>query len=189
MDSGLLGSLRSIPRPRLAALIDAEGIEDAADDLVADAGEVADTAAADEHNGVLLQVMAFTGDIGGQFLAVGQADTGDLPQSRVRLLGGHRADLKADAALGGTAFEEGRLRLGRLLFPRFTDELVDRRHSEQTRIAVMTGAGLRRHCDRPPDPGRTNLLIAPVGVKQGPEANQNGVVVQFEESFIRIQGG
>src|SRR5438105_7442852 len=57
-------ALRPIPGPRLLAVADAGGIEGAADDLVANAGEVADAAATDQHDGVLLEVVADTGDVG-----------------------------------------------------------------------------------------------------------------------------
>src|SRR5262249_40052681 len=45
----------------LLAVGDALGIEDAADDMVADAGQVTDPAASDENDGVFLQVVTFTG--------------------------------------------------------------------------------------------------------------------------------
>src|SRR5439155_321857 len=60
-------------------------------------------AATHEHDGVLLEVVADAGDVGSDFHVVRQANTSDLPKSRVRLLRGHRADDRADAALLGRA--------------------------------------------------------------------------------------
>ena len=58
-------------------------IQDAADDVVTDARQVSDTAAADHHDGVLLQVVTDTGDVGSDLIAIGQTDTGDLTQRQV----------------------------------------------------------------------------------------------------------
>ena len=41
------------------------GIEGAADNLVTDTGKIADATSADQNNGVLLQVVPDTGDVGG----------------------------------------------------------------------------------------------------------------------------
>ena len=84
------------------------GIEGAADDVVTDTGQVLDTAAADHNDGVLLQVVADTGDVSGNFVAVGQTDTGDLTQSGVRLLRGGGTDCGADASLLGRRLDRSR---------------------------------------------------------------------------------
>ena len=68
--------------------IDALGIESTADDVVTDTRQVLDTAAADQHDGVLLQVVADTGNVGGHLVTVGKTHTGDLTQCGVRLLRG-----------------------------------------------------------------------------------------------------
>ena len=78
-----LGSLGAVLGAGLAAAIDALGIESAADDVVTDTGQVLDTAAANHNDGVLLQVVTDTGNVGGHFVTVGEADTGDLTQINV----------------------------------------------------------------------------------------------------------
>ena len=83
-------------RARLLAVADAGGVEGAAHDLVADAGKVLDAAAADEHDGVLLEVVALARDVGGDLHAVGEPDAGDLAQRRVRLLRRRGVDARAD---------------------------------------------------------------------------------------------
>src|SRR6266704_4525612 len=62
------------------------GVERAADDVVANARQVLDAAAADEHHRVLLEVVSDARDVGRDLDSRGQPDAGDLPQSRVRLL-------------------------------------------------------------------------------------------------------
>ena len=95
-----------LERP-LAAFVDAEAVEGATDDVVTDTRQILHTAAADEDDGVLLKVVAFTADVGDDFEAVGEADLGDLTKRGVRLLGraGHhlQADPTALRAIGQSA--------------------------------------------------------------------------------------
>ena len=69
--------------------------------MVTDTGQVLDTAAANHNDGVLLQVVADTGNVGGHFVTVGETNTGDLTQSGVRLLRSRGTHSGADAALLG----------------------------------------------------------------------------------------
>src|SRR6187551_2807421 len=96
--AAFLGSLDPVERAGLLAVRDPGRVERAANDLVADAWQILDPAAADEHNRVLLQVVALPGDVGGDLHPVGEAHTGDLAQGRVRLLRRYRGDTGADAA-------------------------------------------------------------------------------------------
>src|SRR3954467_13994895 len=79
--------LRAVAAAGLLAVADTLGVQRTADDLVANTGQVLHTTAADEHDGVLLQVVADAGNVGGDLDPAGQPNTGDLTQSRVRLLG------------------------------------------------------------------------------------------------------
>src|SRR3546814_5241234 len=83
----------------LLAVLHTLRIEHAAQDVIAHAGKVAHTAAADQHDAVLLEVVAFAGDIGDDFALVGQTDLGDLAERRVRLFRRRRIDTGAKAAL------------------------------------------------------------------------------------------
>ena len=94
-----LGSLCAVLGTGLHTSGHALCIESASDDVVTDTGKVLDTAAADHNNAVLLKIVADTGNVCGDFIAVGQADTGDLTQCGVRLLGGGGTDCGADASL------------------------------------------------------------------------------------------
>src|SRR5688572_16043016 len=84
-----LALLGAVQAARLLTALNAERVERAADDVVTHARQVANTAAAHEHDRVFLQVVAFARNVHGHFLAVAQAHAGDLSQSRVRLLRGH----------------------------------------------------------------------------------------------------
>src|SRR5919204_5577986 len=80
--------LRAVPAARLLAVADALGVQRAANDLVPHAGEVLHPAAADEHDRVLLQVVADARDVGGHLDLAAELDPSDLAQRRVRLLRG-----------------------------------------------------------------------------------------------------
>src|SRR5437764_4983535 len=96
---GLLGlfALGAVLRTALLAPLGAGRVEGAAHHVIADTGEVLDAAAADQDDGVFLEVVPDPGDVGGDLLAGGEAHARDLPQRRVRLLGGGRIDTHADA--------------------------------------------------------------------------------------------
>src|SRR4029434_7672334 len=119
-------ALGAVARAGLPAVADALGVQGAADDLVADAGQVLHPAAADEHDGVLLQVVAYARDVGGDLDAAGQPDAADLAQGRVGLLGRGRVDARADPPpLRGTLQRRG-LGLLDLALAALADQLGDR---------------------------------------------------------------
>src|SRR5919202_2121577 len=95
---GTLLGLHAVLRAGLPAVRDAGGVERPADDLVAHARQVLDAAAADEHDGVLLQVVALAGDVDRDLHAVREPHARDLAQRRVRLLRRGGVDARADAA-------------------------------------------------------------------------------------------
>src|SRR3954453_21727555 len=120
--------LRAVPAASLLAVADALGVQRAADDLVAHAREVLHTTAAHEHHRMLLEVVADTGDVGGDLDATRETDAGDLAQRRVRLLRRRRVDAGAHtAALRGTLQRRG-LGLLDLVLAALADQLVDRGH-------------------------------------------------------------
>src|SRR3954452_19180117 len=82
----------------LLAVGHAGGVQRAAHDLVAHTRQILDAAATHEHDGVLLQVVALAGDVGGDLDRASDPHAGDLAQRRVRLLGRGRVDAGADAA-------------------------------------------------------------------------------------------
>src|SRR5882672_1757710 len=82
-----LRALGAVLGSALLAIADAGAVERAANRVVAHTRQVLDAAAADEHHGVLLQVVSLATDVAGDFVAVGEAHTRDLAQGRIRLLG------------------------------------------------------------------------------------------------------
>src|SRR5215204_310230 len=121
--------LRAVTAAGLLAVLHALGVERAADDLVADTGEVLHPAAADEHDRVLLEVVADARDVRRDLDAARQAHPGDLAEGGVRLLRGGGVDAGADAAALRGALEGRRLGLRRLVAPAVADQLLNGGHS------------------------------------------------------------
>ena len=122
-------SFGAVAAAGLLAVLDAGGVEGAADDLVANAGEVLHPTAAHEHDRVLLEVVALARDVGGDLLAARQAHAGDLAEGGVRLLGGVGEHAGAHTAPLRRALQSGRLGLCRLGLPALADQLLDGGHS------------------------------------------------------------
>src|SRR5271165_4665148 len=93
-----LGALGAILRAALRALDHSDRIERPANDVIPHARKILHTAAADEHDRVLLQVVALAGNVRRHLNAVRQADTGNLAERRVRLLGRLRVYARANSA-------------------------------------------------------------------------------------------
>src|ERR1041385_485189 len=129
--SALRGTLLgSVLRAGLLTVGDAGRVERGADHLVAEARQVLDAAAAYEHHGVLLQVVALARDVGADLEPVRQANAGDLTKRRVRLLRGGRRDARADAALLRGSRERRGLGLRGLARTALANQLIDGRHCE-----------------------------------------------------------
>src|SRR5690606_19253696 len=158
----------------LLAVLHAGGVEGAADDLVAHAGQVADPTAAHEHHRVLLEVVALTGDVGGDLDAAGEADAGDLAQSRVRLLRGEGVHARADTAALGRTLEGGRLALGGLALPSLADQLLDGGQRVTSSALLRTLARARSatgpvgHAKGPPHPASTPGPMPTTRTRRGP---------------------
>src|SRR5215469_7053770 len=120
--------LRAVPASALLAVTDPLGVQGAADDLVADSGQIPHPAAPHQHDGVLLQVVADARDIGGDLDVAGQPDPGDLAERGVRLPGGGGVDACADATALRARLERRGLALAGLVLPTLADQLLDRGH-------------------------------------------------------------
>src|SRR5215213_9799070 len=90
--------LRAVAAAGLLAVLHALGVQRSADDLVAHTREVLHPAAADEHDRVLLEVVAHARDVGRDLDAAGQPHAGDLAKGGVRLLRRGGVDPRADAS-------------------------------------------------------------------------------------------
>src|ERR687885_2245583 len=151
---GTLLRLHAVLRAGLLAVRHPGGVERAADDLVADARQVLDAAAAHEHHGVLLQVVALARDVDRDLHPVREPHACDLAQRRVRLLRGGGVDARADAAtLGGSHALLAPLaglqaRRGQLLGLRvaaLADQLRRRRHTARQSSERLCRALLGAH--------------------------------------------
>src|SRR5215468_5502260 len=118
--------LRAVAAAGLLAVADALGVQGAADDLVTDARQVADAAAAHQHDGVLLEVVPDPRDVGGDLDLASQPDASDLAQRGVRLLGRGRVDARAYATTLRALLERRRLVLRHLVLAALADQLLDR---------------------------------------------------------------
>src|SRR4051794_10576900 len=123
-----LRTLRAVLGTALLTVLDALGIEDAAENVVAHARQILDAAAADHDHGVFLKVVAFAGDVTDDLEAIGQAHLGNLTKRRVRLLRGGGVDARADTALLRRLLQRRHLLARLLYYARTCDQLVDRRH-------------------------------------------------------------
>src|SRR3954453_2400663 len=133
--------LRAVAAAGLLAVLHALGVERAADDLVADTGEVLHPAAADEHDGVLLEVVTDARDVRRDLDAAAQAHAGDLAEGGVRLLRGGRGDPGAHTAPLGRSLQGRRLVLRHLVLAALADQLIDRGHLV---VPLRVGLSTRR---------------------------------------------
>src|SRR5699024_12647453 len=77
--------LGTVAATSLTTVFNTLGIQSTADDLVADTWKVFHTTATNKHDGVLLELVAFTWHVGGSFDTSGQAVTCAFPQRGVRI--------------------------------------------------------------------------------------------------------
>src|SRR3954471_6234747 len=120
--------LRPVAAAGLLAVLDRLRVQSTADDLVADARQVLHATAAHEHDRVLLEVVALTGDVGRDLDAVREPDARDLAQRGVRLLRRGGVDARADAAALRAPLEGRGLGLLDLVLAAPTDQLLDGGH-------------------------------------------------------------
>src|SRR4029453_1571765 len=123
-------------------------IERPAHHVVAHARQILHAAAANEHERVLLQVVAAARDVGRHLDAVGEPHARDLAQRGIRLLRRLGEDADAHAALLRAVLERRAFRLADdLLAPR-ADELTDSRHALSRHLVSWLNGQLK-------EPGKT----------------------------------
>src|SRR6266850_5156495 len=76
----LFWTLGAVFRTALTTILDALGIEGAADDVITHSRKVFDPASANQHHRMLLQVVTLAGNVARYLVAVGEANPRDLPQ-------------------------------------------------------------------------------------------------------------
>ncbi|ALP42202.1 hypothetical protein WL1483_2783 [Aeromonas schubertii] len=92
--------------------------------------QVLNTTAADQNNRVLLQVVTFTTDVGGDFETVGQTHTANFTQSGVRLLRGGGVYTGAHATLLRARFQCRNVAFIHVLDTRLANQLVNSCHQK-----------------------------------------------------------
>src|ERR1700724_1962102 len=95
----LLWTLCALFRTAVTTILDALGIEGAADDVITHPRQVFDAATADQYHRMLLKVVTLAGNVARNLEAVGEANPRDLPQRGIRLLWCGRIDARAHASL------------------------------------------------------------------------------------------
>ena len=97
----LLRALGAVLGTGLHTALHALSVQSAADDVVTHTREVLHTAAADHDHRVLLQGMTDAGDVSGDLIAIGEADTGDLTKSRSSASSGSQYELRCKRHASG----------------------------------------------------------------------------------------
>ena len=104
-----LRALGAVLGASLLTILNTLGVQRTADDVVTHTRQVLNTTAADQHDAVFLQVVAFTTDVRNDLKAVGLTHLGNLTQSGVRLLRGCGVHARANATLLRAVLERGAL--------------------------------------------------------------------------------
>src|SRR6478609_3632886 len=124
----LFRPLGAVLGPALLTVLHALGIEHAARDVVAHAGQILDAAAADHDHRVLLQIVALTRNVTNDLEPIGKTHLCDLAERRIRLLRRGRIDAGTNAPLLRRLLQRGHGVAPFFRRPRLADQLVDGRH-------------------------------------------------------------
>src|SRR5262249_29393154 len=106
----------------------AHRVEGPADDVIAHPRQVFDSAASNQNQRVLLEVVTNAGNVGRHFDPVGQPHASDLAQRRIGFLWRLREHADADATLLRAVLEGRTLGLADDLSAALAHELADGRH-------------------------------------------------------------
>ncbi len=101
-----LGALRSVLASAFHSLVHTGGIQNTANDGIAEV-HVLYAAAAENDDGVFLEGVADAGNVGRHFHAVSQTDAGDFSDGGVRLSRGFGCNLGANAAFERSVKKNG----------------------------------------------------------------------------------
>ena len=126
----LLRTLGAVLRTALLAVGNALRVQNTANDVVADTWQILNTAATDQNNGVLLEIVPFARNIGRNFVLVREPYASHFPHSRVRLLRRGRIHTGANAPFERTARQMRRILLRLDPLALLTHQLINRRHSK-----------------------------------------------------------
>ncbi len=127
-------SFGAVATTTLAAGIYPACIQGSTYHVVANPRKVLDPASPNENDGVFLEIMALSGNIGRHLDAIGQPNAGNFAQSGVRLFRCGGINSRANAPPLGTTIEGRSFSLPDSLSSTATDELIDRRQTKPFRL-------------------------------------------------------
>ena len=133
----LLGSIFGTP---VVPTIHSAGIEGSSNDVITAPRQIFYTPAPDEHDGVLLEVMTLTRNVGGDFDIVCEPHSSNLAERRVRLLGGRGVDPGTYTAFLRASLQRGSGPLLDHPLSPFANELIDGRQTVSFRAFSLNGA-------------------------------------------------
>ena len=81
-----LRSFRSVLRATLPPVSYSRCIQNTPDGVITNTGQVLYASPTNQHDGMLLEIVALATDVTGNFKAIRQSHSGDLPERRIRLL-------------------------------------------------------------------------------------------------------
>src|SRR5690606_24155609 len=124
----LFRTLGAVLGTALLAVLHAGGIQRTTHGVVTDTRKVLHTAATNQNHAVFLQVVAFTTDVRGNLVTVGQTHTADLTQCGVGFFRGGGVHAGAHATTLGAVLQRGYVGLFDDTLARLTHQLVDSCH-------------------------------------------------------------
>jgi len=98
-NQNLFWFLGSILRPSPFSIAHSCTVQNTANNMVANPRKIWHPSPANHDNGVFLQIVADSGDIGGHFHSISEPDSCDFSQGRIGLFGSNRRNLDAHPAL------------------------------------------------------------------------------------------
>lgn len=125
-----LRTLGAVLGTSLASFADTGGIQGATYGMVTNSRQVLYSTTPDKNHGMFLQIMAFATNVGGNLKAIGQANAGNFAQSRVWFLRCGGIDTRANTSLLRAGLERRYSAFDTLLFPTFSNELINRCHAK-----------------------------------------------------------
>src|SRR5208283_3012573 len=157
----LLRAFRTVLRAPLVAARDAGSVERSAHHVITHARQILHAAPTNEHNRVLLQVMANAWDIRRHFDSIGQANARHFAQRRVRLLRRLGIHARAHSALLRTRLQRRTRRLIPGPLAAEFHQLIKCRHSRHSQTRQTTSLP---HISHNPSVSRAAHIPAETGL-------------------------
>jgi hypothetical protein len=120
--------LGAVAAAGLLTVLYSSGVKGAANDLVTNARKVLHTTTAHKHDGVFLEVVAFSGDVGRNLNTAAETDTSNLAKSRVGLFRGGCVDTSTHTTALWGALKCWCLALFNFGLSALTDQLLNGGH-------------------------------------------------------------